>query len=183
MSQGSVPTLVKTLGSATGPGLSVACQPMTTMPASFACWISALVVLDRDRAEDDRVGLQRDRLGERVGAAGRGALAVHQRELPAEHLRRFLRAARGVGVAARVLGERHVDDGLVLGGLRSGGRAVPRRLRADRAGDVRLHAVENLVREGGAHERGGRKRGDGAREQMLTKPVHANSSLPRPEHL
>ena len=162
MSYGSVPTLVKTFGSATGPGLSVACQPMTTMPASFACWISVLLFSIETEPRMMRVGLQRDRLGERVGAAGRGALAVHQRELPAEHLGRFLRAARRVGVAARVLGQRDVDDRLVLGRLRAGGRAVPGGLRADRAGDVGLHAVEHrVVGEAGAVHDARRPRGRG----------------------
>src|SRR5271167_2852667 len=63
-------------------------------------------------AENDAVGLERDRLGHRRGAPGNRSLPVENAEVPTDRLGRLRRAVADALRTAIPLISRHVDDEL-----------------------------------------------------------------------
>ena len=96
----------------TGPGSGAACQPTIGMPALAASSMPALLLDGVEAADDDAVGLERDGLAQRGGAAGDGALAVDHAHGPADGLGGFLDALGDAEHAAVLHVAGDVDDGL-----------------------------------------------------------------------
>jgi hypothetical protein len=123
-----------------------------------------------DRAEDDAVGFQGDRLVERGGPLLDRALAVQDAEIPPHHLGRLLRAiADALGSAIALVG-RDVDDELLALCLRAGGGTGPSRAGRRHLGDIRLrlHQISIVGARGDAVQRHGR---DGDQQAPRIDPI------------